>query len=70
MATHRIVICLDIEAPSTKEAYRTVYRAMKKVGYETFQWESSDEWYDPDGEALDADTVQKIRMEVFAEENQ
>ena len=69
MAMHRIVVCLDVEAESMKEAYGKVYQTLKAVDCEDFQWESSDEWYDPDGGQLPAETVQKIRMEVFAEEN-
>lgn len=66
---YRIVICLDVEARSMTEAYRRVYRKMKKVDCDNFQWESSDEWYMPDGTALEPGNAQDIRMKVFAEES-
>lgn len=66
---HRIVICLDVHAPSTKEAYRKVYREMKRVDCADFQWESTDEWYDPEATPLEPGDVQELRMAVFAEEN-
>lgn len=67
--TYRIVVCLDVEARSMAEAYRRVYRRMKKVDCDNFEWESSDEWYDPEANALEPGDVQEIRMKVFAEEN-
>ena len=66
---HRIIIALDVAAESSKEAYRQVYRQMKKVDCEEFQWESTDEWYRPDGAELSGTEVQDLRMAVFAEEN-
>lgn len=69
LGMHRIVVCLDVEARSMAEAYRRVYRRMKKVDCRNFQWESTDEWYTPDAEALEPGDVQDIRMRVFREEN-
>lgn len=69
LGCYRIVVCLDVEARSMADAYRRVYRRMKKVDCEHFQWESTDEWYTPDAEALEPGDVQEIRMKVFAEEN-
>lgn len=65
---YRIIIALDVEAPSAKEAYRRVFLEMKKLDRDDFQWESTDEWYDPEGEQLDEDEVSAARMTVFAEE--
>ena len=66
---YRIVICLDVAATSMKEAYHRVYKKMKKVDCDDFQWESTDEWYTPEAEALEPGACQEIRMVVFAEEN-
>ena len=66
--TYRIVVALDVEASSIAEAYRKVYQTMRTVDCDSFQWESTDEWFTPDGEALEPDDVQSIRMAVFAEE--
>lgn len=68
MPTCRIIIALDVDTPSLEEAYRKVYRTMKGVDEEDFQWESTDEWFGDDGGLVDADEVQRIRMKVFKEE--
>jgi hypothetical protein len=64
---YRIIIALDIEASSTEEAYAKAYETMKQVDTESFQWESTDEWFDEDGELIPPDAVQDIRMKVFGE---
>jgi hypothetical protein len=67
---HRIIVAIDVEAPSLKEAYRRVYQEMAKLDSEDFQWESTDEWYDDEGDLVHPDKVQEIRMAVFAEEHE
>lgn len=68
LGMHRIVVCLDIEARSMEDAYRRVYRRMRRVDCANFQWESTDEWYDPEATPLEPGDVQDIRMRVFKEE--
>lgn len=66
---YRIIVALDVEAKSMEGAYQRVYETMKTVDDETFQWESTDEWYDDSGDAIDEEEAQRIRMKVFKELN-
>jgi hypothetical protein len=61
----RICVLIDVGTSSPVEAYRTVRRALDAA---RLDWESSDEWYDADGDAIDPEEVQQIRKRVFAEE--
>lgn len=65
MSNYRLVICLDVEADSLEQAYERVYTTMGTVDREDFQWESTDEAYDPDGGEVDAEEMQQARMAVF-----
>jgi hypothetical protein len=58
---YRLIICVDVETNSLADAYKQVYEGMTKSGLD---WESSDEWYDKDGETGDPDVLQEARMEV------
>jgi hypothetical protein len=61
---YRIVVCIDVEASSPEDAYSKVYDMMMKI--EPSQaWESSDEWYDEDGELIDELRVSQARLEVL-----
>jgi len=64
---YRIVVCVDIDAPSLLEAYGKLYETMAKVtGPNTgLDWESSEEAYDSDGEEIDEEILQKARMEYL-----
>jgi len=62
----RIVIALDVEAESLDEAYLRVYRNMATVDTNNFSWESTDEWFDDNGEQVDEDVVQETRLRVFS----
>ena len=66
-ANFRFVICVDVEADGLKEAYRSLYKHMGLLP-EDMEWESTDEWYDEDGEQGDPDVLQDVRMTVFDEE--
>lgn len=57
---YRLVIVLDVEARSPKDAYTRVRKEMKKLDCATFQWESTDEWYDEEGEAIPVSEIQDI----------
>lgn len=65
-SSRRIVVCLDIESTSLKDAYRKVRRILGKAERENpgFSWESSDEWFD-DGEPVIPDVIAEVRMEVL-----
>lgn len=56
----RIVVCVDIDATTAPEAYAKLYDAMRLLP-EGMDWESSDEWYGPDGEALSQDAIDDAR---------
>lgn len=64
--TWRLVICLDVEACSLEQAYERVYDIMGTVDSEDFQWESTNEAYDPEGGSIDLEEMQDARMKVFA----
>ena len=61
----RLVICLDVEASSLEEAYSIVYDKMKTLDCEEFQWESTDEAFDPDGDPIDEEELVKARLAKF-----
>lgn len=58
----RFVICVDVEEDNPTRAYGVMYEAMKKSELE---WESTDEWFDSDGELGDPDSLQRSRMSYF-----
>ena len=60
----RLVICVDIETDDVMEAYRQVRQAMFTS---CLDWESSDEWFDSDGELGDPEVLQAARMKAFGE---
>lgn len=65
----RLVVCIDVEGCSLKDAYQTVRRLMDEATEGAcVEWESSDEWYDDDGGAGDPEALQAARMEAFADE--
>ena len=66
---YRICVAVDIDAGSAEEAYKKLYEGLYEVDREDFSWESTDEWYDPDGGMVDDETVQNIRMKVINELN-
>lgn len=61
----RFVICVDVEASSLEEGYSKLYDTMAKVDTEDFQWESSDEVYNPDGGVVCEDDLVCARMKKF-----
>jgi hypothetical protein len=58
----RIVTCLDFETDDPYEAYTLLREAMKSV-YAQFEidYETTDEWYDADGEPIDLLLVENVR---------
>lgn len=64
---YRLVVCVDIDAPSLLEAYGKLYETMAKItGPNTgLYWESSDEAYDSDGEPIDEDELGRAQTEYF-----
>lgn len=67
--SYRLVVCIDVDAQSTLEAYGKVYEAMGKItGPSTgLDWESSDEAYAPNAEPISEEELSKARMAYLAE---
>jgi len=62
----RIVVCLDCDTDDPAEAYAIVRRILNRdIGIE---WESSDEWYDSEGEAISEKEISRIRLQVLENE--
>jgi len=66
--SYRLVICLDVDGVDLADAYSKVYKAMTKLPT-GFCWESSDEAYDPDGNAIDPDELSRTRTVFLANHN-
>jgi hypothetical protein len=81
--TYRFVICVDVclgdeegkpeeQAEDLKKAYAYLYKLMGQVevnSLQQVQWESSDEAYAPDGQAILEEALQAARMAVIEEQN-
>ena len=66
MSRYRLIVCIDIEAESLKEAYLAMRDNMIIGDAPSCRgWETSDEWYGPggDGEAGDPEELQKAIIE-------
>lgn len=59
--SYRIVTLIDIEASSPAEAYKKLHEFMAKTEGTDLDWESSDEWYDSDGNPLSLEEQSKAR---------
>jgi len=56
---YRLIIAVDVEADDLEEAYAIAYRAMAATG---LGWESTDEGYGPDGNAIDEAEMSAARL--------
>lgn len=57
---YRIIVAIDVEAPTVDEAYRSVHALLTECA-----WESTDEWYAPDGEAIPESDISACRLRVL-----
>ena len=62
---YRFIIGVDVKATTLMKAYSALFHQMKKLDNEAFQWESTNEVYDPEGEDIDLDVLQDARINVF-----
>lgn len=66
VSDYRIVVCIDVAAHSAAEAYGIVTKKLVEACREgAMDWESSDEWYGPDGGQLSEEAVSAARQEFF-----
>lgn len=63
----RIVICVDLPSNNLLTAYKELWMAMAKIDPELDGWESSDEWYDWNGERVNEEYLAGVRMQVIGE---
>lgn len=66
-----ITICVSIvvDTDDPVEAYTKTYNELAKIDPKVAEWESTDEWYGPDGEAMDEDDISEARMAAFNSRN-
>ena len=60
MSKFRLVVCFDVEAGGLVEAYDTVrslIEASPGIKDDEIGWETSDEWYDHDGDTGDPEEL-------------
>lgn len=64
--SYRLVVCVDVTADNLTEAYRKVRRFISEGPSENaLGWETSDEWYGPDGEQGDEAELQAAIMKAI-----
>ena len=64
MSRYRLVVCIDIEAESLKEAYLAMRDNMIIGDAPACRgWETSDEWYGPDGDG-DAGSPDELQAAI------
>lgn len=62
MDSIRLIVCFDLDADTPGEAYAHLESRLNPLG---IAWETSDEWYDADGEQGDPDVLQAAIVEHF-----
>jgi hypothetical protein len=62
----RIIVALDVEAKTPEDAYKKLYDALPLLHPRGIDWESTDEWYGTDGEALTEEAVSAARLRVLS----
>jgi len=68
--TYRLVVCIDVPADSLKEAYGKMRKFVTDGNPENaLGWETSDEWYGPDGEQGDEVELQAAIMANLKEKD-
>lgn len=65
----RIVVSLDMASDDPQQAYDDMYEMLSKVCSEENTvidgWESTDEWFDKDGNQLSQEEVDKARTAIL-----
>jgi hypothetical protein len=55
-----INVSMYVKADGAKEAYAKLQRQMAKLDENIVAWESSDDWYDGDGDRLSKDAIDGV----------
>lgn len=63
----RIVVSIDLPTDDPEEAYRQLYRFLATAEEHQIQWESTDEWFDNDGNYVCVDRISEIRLKIIEE---
>jgi hypothetical protein len=68
----RIVVCIDVEADTPAEAYATLHTMFAHVAADPVlgsmvDWESTDEWFDADGNPMTEAEQDAARKAFFQE---
>lgn len=70
MNNYRLIVCIDVPADNLKEAYRKMRKFITDGNPEhALGWETSDEWYGPDGEQGDEAELQAAIMANLKEKD-
>lgn len=57
----RIVVCLDVNLDDAREAYKLLHDVLNPLAESGIEWETTDEWFDSEGEPIDEDAVMALR---------
>lgn len=66
---YMVNIRLNVEAESIRDAYHKISEKMSPLAEETFSWETTSEWYNPDGEPIGTSEVSEAILSVLAEKS-
>lgn len=67
---YRFVVCIDVPAKDLPEAYRKMRRFLTDGNPENaLGWETTDEWYKPDGEQGDDRELQAAIVDTLVKES-
>lgn len=59
---YRIVVCVDVPAENAQTAYEKIHASMMATG---LPWESTDEWFDTDGNTIPLVDVEHAREQAY-----
>jgi hypothetical protein len=62
----RLIVCIDVDVKTLREAYDHTSKALDQLYMPvSFAWETSDEWYDENGEQGDVEALNSVATEVI-----
>ena len=63
----RLIVCMDFDTDNLEEAYRKLRDCMARAN-PSDGWETSEEWYDGDGETGSEEELHSVILKVLGEE--